>query len=186
MTDILTAEQLAATLQVSLRQVQLMTQAGTLPYVLLGERLRRYVLADVLQALRAGKHADDDAVTQFAQAMRDRMAEKRDQGRDGWLTCDVGELQLKLIRSIADGDPIDIGNYAMMLHARGAGTEHALEQWVGLVLYEARSDRVVAHVTQLQRYAAVEVAARALVDDWESETGSIGAAIEGLAKVLRS
>lgn len=186
MTDILTAEQLATTLQVSLRQVQLMTQAGTLPYVMMGERLRRYVLADVLQALRAGKHADDDAVTQFAQAMRDRMADKRDQGRDGWMTCDVEELQLKLIRSIADGDPIDIGNYAMMLHARGAGTEHALDQCAGQVMYEARSERAVIQLSQWQRLECVQVAARALVDDWESENGSIGAAIDGLAKVLRS
>lgn len=186
MNEILTAEQLAEQLQVSLRQIQKMTEAGELPYVLLGQRLRRYVLADVLQALRAGKHPDDDAVTQFAEQLRKRMADKRDQGRDGWLTCDVGELQLKLIRSIADGDPIDIGNYAMMLHHRGAGTEHALEQDVAQVFYERRSDRHVVHVTQLQRLEAIQVAARALVEDWESENGSIGAAIDGLAKVLRS
>lgn len=186
MTDILTPEELAKRLQVSVRQVQKMTEAGELPYVMLGERLRRYVLADVLQALRAGKHPDDDAVTQFAAQLRQRMADKRDQGRDGWMTCDVADLQLKLIRSIADGDPIDIGNYAMMLHARGAGTEHVLEQDVAQVFYERRSDRMVVHVSQMQHLEAVKVAARGLVDDWESESGSIGAAIDGLAKVLRS
>lgn len=186
MTDILTPEELAKRLQVSVRQVQKMTEAGELPYVMLGERLRRYVLADVLQALRAGKHPDDDAVTQFAAQLRQRMADKRDQGRDGWMTCPVEDLQLKLIRSIADGDPIDIGNYAMMMHARGAGTEHALEQWAGQVFYERRAGLHVLTEATVLRLESIQVAARALVDDWESESGSIGAAIDGLAKVLRS
>lgn len=68
------------------------------------------------------KHADDIAVDQFAAAMKAKLAKGRAKGRDGWhdkSQCTAGDLS-KLLRGHVDkGDPVDVGNFAMMLYQRG-------------------------------------------------------------------
>ncbi len=52
---VLTREELAAALQVSVRTVDRMVTAGDIPVMDLGEDLVRFYLPDVLEALRSGK-----------------------------------------------------------------------------------------------------------------------------------
>jgi hypothetical protein len=72
------------------------------------------------------EHIDDFAVTNFAIAMRDKLAKKRDEGRAGWdnpLQCNVSDLATALIAHVKKGDPVDVANFAMMLHFRVGGHE---------------------------------------------------------------
>lgn len=177
MPEILDRDQLAERLQVHPDQVTKLTREGRIPHMPIGPRLIRYNFDDVCAALRVAQHPDDDAVDTFAGRMRARMSEKRDQGREGWESAGVDELGLKLLRSIADGDPIDVGNYAMMIDALGGGTEHVLEQWLSQLLYERRTGLV------LMRDEVVDAAQGVLVA-WQDEDGAIKPAMERLAKEL--
>lgn len=177
MPEILTREQLAERLQVHVDQVTKLTAEGRIPYLQIGPRLTRYNFDDVCAALRVAQHPDDDAVDTFAGRMRARMSEKRDQGREGWESVGVDELGLKLLRSIADGDPIDIGNYAMMIDTLGGGTEHVLSTWLQQLLYERRTGLVLVR-------GEVVDAAQGVLAAWQSEDGLIKPAMERLAKEL--
>lgn len=80
---------------------------------------------DLARRVLAGtdhQHADDIAVDQFAAAMKAKLAKKRAEGRDGWSDksqC-TAEFLSQLLRGHVDkGDPVDVGNLAMMLHQRG-------------------------------------------------------------------
>lgn len=67
-------------------------------------------------------HTDDDAVDRFAAAMKAKLAQKRREGRGGWddrAACSAEHLSNLLRRHIEKGDPLDVGNFAMMLHQRG-------------------------------------------------------------------
>lgn len=177
MSEILDRDQLAERLQVHPDQVAKLTREGRIPHMPIGPRLTRYNFDDVCAALRVAQHPDDDAVDTFAGRMRARMSEKRDQGREGWESAGVDELGLKLLRSIADGDPIDVGNYAMMIDTLGGGTEHVLSQFLAQFLYERRTGLV------LVRGEVVDAAQGALAA-WQSEDGLIKPAMERLAKEL--
>ena len=61
-------------------------------------------------------HSDDKAVNDFAEAMRNKLAEKRQEGRSGWEDCDPANLAEMLIEHLQKGDPVDIANFAMFLH----------------------------------------------------------------------
>lgn len=66
-------------------------------------------------------HFDDATIDLFAQAMKDKMALQRSKGYAGWddpKLCSTAWLQEGLAFSIEKGDPVDIGNYAMMLFYR--------------------------------------------------------------------
>lgn len=68
---------------------------------------------------------DNDAVDRFAAAMKAKMAKQRAKGYYGWSDermCPAGRLQSMLNDHIAKGDPVDIGNFAMMLWNRGEST----------------------------------------------------------------
>lgn len=70
-------------------------------------------------------HTDTLAVVDFAAAMATKMHQAAMKGHCGWdnpEACTTEALQLALREAVAKGDPIDVANYAMMLHARGAGT----------------------------------------------------------------
>jgi hypothetical protein len=76
----------------------------------------------------AGQHADDVAVDRFAEAMKAKMAASRAKGRGGWEStevCPPGSLQLMMLEHIAKGDPVDVGNFAMMIFNRGETTAAA-------------------------------------------------------------
>jgi len=67
----------------------------------------------------AVQHTDDIAVDRFAAAMKGKLAKKRAQGRGGWEECPPEDLTAMLIRHIGKGDPVDVANFAMMLHQTG-------------------------------------------------------------------
>lgn len=67
-------------------------------------------------------HPDDLAVDRFAAAMKAKLAEKRLEGRGGWELkdeCSAEHLSVMLRNHVEKGDPLDVGNFAMMLHQRG-------------------------------------------------------------------
>ncbi|MBB2818971.1 UNVERIFIED_ORG: hypothetical protein GGD59_002216 [Rhizobium esperanzae] len=67
------------------------------------------------------QHPDDIAVDRFASAMKAKLAEKRAQGRGGWDDkddCSSLWLSTLLREHVEKGDPLDVGNFAMMLHQR--------------------------------------------------------------------
>nr|WP_314606531.1 hypothetical protein [uncultured Janthinobacterium sp.] len=92
----------------------------------------------------AEQHADDVAVDRFAAAMKEKLALARAKGRGGWddpEQCSVDDLTTMLRNQANGGDPIDAGNFAMMIHQRGGsiappafaradGIEHAELQTV--------------------------------------------------------
>lgn len=73
----------------------------------------------------ATPHADDLAVDSFAAAMRIKMEESRKKGRSGWEdreACSAENLNTLLAEHLGKGDPVDIGNFAMMLWNRNDPT----------------------------------------------------------------
>lgn len=77
------------------------------------------------------QHPDSLAVDRFSAAMKAKLAKKREEGRGGWEDkdrCTNAFLSQLLLEHVAKGDPVDVGNLAMMLHQRGesicALTEH--------------------------------------------------------------
>lgn len=73
-------------------------------------------------ATERGAHSDDLAVDRFAIAMKAKLAQKRAEGRGGWDRpdeCSAELLSSMLHDHAAKGDPVDVGNFAMMLHQRG-------------------------------------------------------------------
>jgi hypothetical protein len=95
------------------------------------DRVNRPYMKDVTDAIAAlagqvaneGReaHSDDLAVDFFAHAMKQKLAQKRDEGRGGWEQCDPGLLSEMLIDHIGKGDPVDVANFCMMLHQTGRG-----------------------------------------------------------------
>lgn len=91
-------------------------------------RLHESELADARaesDAALAEQHPDDIAVDKFAAAMKAKMAKQRAKGYGGWdekLECEADHLQHLLVSHIAKGDPVDVGNFAMMLFNRGEST----------------------------------------------------------------
>lgn len=74
------------------------------------------------QALTASaQHPDDAAVDRFAVAMKAKMAASRSKGRGGWdnpAQCPPDRLAYLLMDHVPKGDPVDVGNFAMMLFNR--------------------------------------------------------------------
>lgn len=67
-------------------------------------------------------HPDDLAVDRFASTMKVKLAKKRAEGRRGWERKDecTAEFLSQLLREhVEKGDPVDVGNLAMMLQQRG-------------------------------------------------------------------
>ena len=62
---------------------------------------------------------DNEAVDKLAQAMKNKLAEKREQGYHGWETCKHGDWVQLLINHVDKGDPIDVANFCAFLFARG-------------------------------------------------------------------
>lgn len=69
------------------------------------------------------KAQDQQAVANFSAAMAAKLERKAMQGRGGWKDperCSVDYLADLLIDHVKKGDPVDIGNLAMMIHQRNA------------------------------------------------------------------
>lgn len=83
-------------------------------------------------------HPDDEAVDAFAAAMKEKLAKKRSEGRSGWndhSLCSQALLSQMLHDHCDKGDPVDVANFAMMLHQRG---ESIAPRW--LPIDEAAKD----------------------------------------------
>lgn len=68
------------------------------------------------------EYRDNYAVDCFAADMKAKLAKKRAEGRGGWdreSECTAEFLSLLLREHVEKGDPLDVGNLAMMLHQRG-------------------------------------------------------------------
>jgi hypothetical protein len=71
---------------------------------------------------RAAEQVDNDAVDAFAAAMKDKLEKKRAAGYWGWedpVRCSNAHLVQLLREHIEKGDPVDVANFAMMIHQRG-------------------------------------------------------------------
>lgn len=67
------------------------------------------------------QHSDDVAIDRFAATMKEKMAASRAKGRSGWddpEQCSVENLAAMLCQHVEKGDPVDIANFAMMIHER--------------------------------------------------------------------
>ncbi len=67
------------------------------------------------------QHSDDAAIDRFATTMKAKMAASRAKGRGGWddpVQCSVEKLAAMLCQHVEKGDPVDIANFAMMVHER--------------------------------------------------------------------
>ncbi len=74
----------------------------------------------------AAEFIDNQGVADFADAMRCKLEKKRAEGRGGWHDpdqCQLDTLAVMLLDHLEKGDPVDIGNFAMMLYNRGDGTD---------------------------------------------------------------
>lgn len=77
-----------------------------------------------MEAFIREAHTDTKAVVDFATAMASKMNQAALKGRSGWSDpdlCSDASLRVQLRDAVAKGDPVDVANFAMMLHARGAG-----------------------------------------------------------------
>lgn len=75
---------------------------------------------------KSNKEIDDAGVDKLAVAMKRKLAKKRREDYSGWhdpADCNVEYLAELLIDEVCSGapDPVDIANYAMMLHVRKGG-----------------------------------------------------------------
>ncbi|MGR3481638.1 hypothetical protein [Salipiger marinus] len=144
-------------------------------------------------------HFDDIAVDRFAAAMKTKLAKKRADGRGGWedkLACSQQFLS-DLLRGHANKpDPVDVGNFAMMLHQRGEEiapapavtvAEHAqalLDAYASMPT-EAKLAAVKAHLgrdSRVQPVAVIEAwraALRALAERGAGRDETPPAAQEG-------
>lgn len=79
-------------------------------------------------------HPDSLAVDRFAVAMKAKLAKKRAEGRGGWEDkddCSQLFLSQLLREHVEKGDPVDVGNLAMMLHQREERISSLLETLQG-------------------------------------------------------
>lgn len=84
-------------------------------------------ITEALSALEAERgdgpnHLDYLAVDHFAEAMKEKLAKKRNDGKSGWQYVDVCSTEFlseSLHRHVSKGDPIDVANFCMMLFTRG-------------------------------------------------------------------
>lgn len=58
---------------------------------------------------------DDEAILDFSDAMARKMAFCAAKGRSGWQECSIDELWAMLREHVEKGDPVDVGNFAMMI-----------------------------------------------------------------------
>ena len=83
---------------------------------------RQRILSTLSLPAQEPVHPDDLAVDRFAAEMKAKLAKKRAEGRGGWDRkgeCTAEFLSQLLREHVEKGDPVDVGNLAMMLQQRG-------------------------------------------------------------------
>lgn len=90
------------------------------------------------------QHPDDVAVDMFAKAMKGKLAQARAKGRSGWQTCNKYELSNMLRDHVEKGDPRDVANFCMFLHALGHPIQIApsASPWVSINPAATLADRL--------------------------------------------
>lgn len=99
------------------------TEYPKLEITFVSDGARQEFLGKLSSVVTAAQHSDDIAVDRFAGMMKEKLAQKREQGRGGWDDpdqCTVELLNQLLIEHIPKGDPVDVANFCMMLCLRGA------------------------------------------------------------------
>ncbi|MBB2918108.1 hypothetical protein [Cupriavidus alkaliphilus] len=89
-------------------------------------------------------HTDDIAVDQLASAMKRKLAKCRAAGRGGWddpMGCSIERLAAMLGEAVCKGDPVDVANFAMMLHARGGDHQLISQTAIRALLWGSREDQ---------------------------------------------
>jgi len=96
---------------------------------------RRTPLRRDIREIGEGAAADLEGLSRFSEAMRDKLAQKRTEGRGGWNHapynvqrergercefhgCSVRSLKQMLRNHMKKGDMVDIANFAMMIWNR--------------------------------------------------------------------
>ena len=75
------------------------------------------------------EHPDDLAVDAFAEAMKAKMRRSREEkGSDGWQMASSAHLTYLLMEHLEKGDPVDVADFAMMLHQNGQSIDGAVVQ----------------------------------------------------------
>ncbi|MBX9850042.1 MAG: hypothetical protein K2X64_12160 [Rhodocyclaceae bacterium] len=69
----------------------------------------------------AEPHPDDKAVDSFAESMKRKLAQKRNEGKSGWQdrSWTPEQISQALCDHVVKGDPTDVANYCMFLAERG-------------------------------------------------------------------
>lgn len=104
-------------------------------------------------------HSDDLAVNAFASTMKAKLAKKRAEGRGGWQEADCTEQRLSnmLREHVEKGDPVDVANFAMMLHQRRErivapyrpGRENEREELLAYILQDDLQNRLTPRLVDL-------------------------------------
>ena len=75
------------------------------------------------------EHPDDLAIDRFAEAMKAKMRRSREEKRrNGWQTASAAHLTYLMVEHLEKGDPVDVANFAMMLHQNGQRLNEAVVQ----------------------------------------------------------
>ncbi|QYY30333.1 hypothetical protein K2O51_23475 [Cupriavidus pinatubonensis] len=89
-------------------------------------------------------NTDDIGVEQLAGAMKRKLAKCRAAGRGGWdspLDCSIERLAAMLGEAVCKGDPVDVANFAMMLHVRGGDHQLIAQTAMRALLWGSREDQ---------------------------------------------
>lgn len=71
-------------------------------------------------------HPDSLSVDYFADRMKEKLQDKRNEGKQGWHDpnqCSLKYLSKLLKEHIEKGDPVDVANFCMMIYMRGGKIE---------------------------------------------------------------
>lgn len=84
----------------------------------------RYIIPATLTAptVDVDTDYDDASVDYLAAAMKQKLDDKREEGRSGWQfpdQCSADDLSRMLREHVEKGDPVDVANFCMMLFNRG-------------------------------------------------------------------
>ncbi|MGT2508159.1 hypothetical protein [Cupriavidus basilensis] len=115
-------------------------------------------------------HIDDIAVDKLSGAMKAKLAKCRKEGKFGWdspLQCSGERLAGLLGESLVKGDPVDIANFAAMLHSRGISHQVIAEQALHAMLRGSRLQHLL-RITQGDelRRAVRGMTAMLVNDEW--------------------
>jgi len=148
------------------------------------------------------QHPDDDAVDCFAVAMKVKLAASREKGRHGWQNATGPHLSSLIHEHMFKGDPLDVGNLAMMLHQNGQAIElphdaRRVTPPVQQVSVPASRDtltlayrlitselKTLANGSAIDRYKAAQCELRALIAVAPAAPAADAGLVEALEKIV--